>query len=275
MFKNLRRSLLALAVVAGSSVAVKVAYAAESDGTVDLGFGASGVASFEGEFRFTLALSDGKVVAFATVDADDDYNPDKVEIRRFTSAGALDTNFGLNGTMTIEPSGHTYVQYEYSFADNAGGFYMVYSSNDPNQGPMQYDAGKMIKVTSAGVQDLNFGTGGEAVLAAPAGGQSVGGHWVDSSSGNIYTVQYGNVSALLRSRTHSYRRFTTTEAHGFLVSRSSTFPLGSVTRRMEPTSIARMDHARLTPIPMVLLRSTSFRGRTLWKVRSTSKAMEV
>jgi uncharacterized delta-60 repeat protein len=198
MFKNLRRSLLALAVVAGSSVAVKVAYAAESDGTVDLGFGASGVASFEGEFRFTLALSDGKVVAFATVDADDDYNPDKVEIRRFTSAGALDTNFGLNGTMTIEPSGHTYVQYEYSFADNAGGFYMVYSSNDPNQGPMQYDAGKMIKVTSAGVQDLNFGTGGEAVLAAPAGGQSVGGHWVDSSSGNIYTVQYGNVSALLK-----------------------------------------------------------------------------
>ena len=194
MFKNLRRSLLALAVVAGSTVAVKVAYAAESDGTVDLGFGASGVASFVGNFRETLALSDGKIVAFASVDANSDYNPDKVEIKRFTSAGALDANFGLNGTMTIEPSGHTYVQYEYSFADNAGGFYMVYSSNDPN--PQPDNAGKMIRVTSAGVRDLNFGTGGEALLGSPAGGQQIGAEWIDASSGNIYTIQYGNVSAI-------------------------------------------------------------------------------
>ena len=194
MFKNLRRSLLALAVVAGSTVAVKAAYAVESDGTVDLGFGSNGVASFVGNFRETLALSDGKVVAFASVDVNSDYNPDKVEIKRFTSAGALDTNFGLNGTMTIEPSGHTYVQYEYSFADNAGGFYMVYGSNDPN--PQPDNAGKMIRVTSAGVQDLNFGTGGEALLESPAGGQQIGAEWIDASSGNIYTIQYGNVSAI-------------------------------------------------------------------------------
>lgn len=194
MLKNLRRSLLAVAVVAGSTVAVKAAYAVESDGTVDLGYGSSGVASFIGNFRETLALSDGKLVAFASVDTNSDYSPDKVEIKRFTTAGALDTNFGLNGTMTIQPSGHTYVQYEYSFADNAGGFYMVYGSNDPN--PQPDNAGKMIRVTSAGVQDLNFGTGGEALLESPAGGQQIGAEWIDASSGNIYTIQYGNVSAI-------------------------------------------------------------------------------
>jgi uncharacterized delta-60 repeat protein len=194
MFSKLRRVLIALSIVAASSAAVKVAYAAEADGTVDLTYGSSGIASFEGAYRNTLALSDGKMVAFANVDVNSDYNPDKVEIKRFTSAGALDTNFGLNGTMTIEPSGHTYVQYEYSFADNAGGFYMVYSSNDPN--PQPNNAGKMIRVTSAGVRDLNFGTGGEALLESPAGGQQIGAEWIDASSGNIYTIQYGNVSAI-------------------------------------------------------------------------------
>jgi uncharacterized delta-60 repeat protein len=194
MFSKLRRVLIALSIVAASSAAVKVAYAAEADGTVDLTYGSSGIASFEGAYRNTLALSDGKMVAFANVDVNSDYNPDKVEIKRFTSAGALDTNFGLNGTMTIEPSGHTYVQYQYSFADNAGGFYMVYSSNDPN--PQPDNAGKMIRVTSAGVRDLNFGTGGEALLGSPAGGQQIGAEWIDASSGNIYTIQYGNVSAI-------------------------------------------------------------------------------
>jgi uncharacterized delta-60 repeat protein len=194
MFSKLRRVLIALSIVAASSAAVKVAYAAEADGTVDLTYGSSGIASFEGAYRNTLALSDGKMVAFANVDVNSDYNPDKVEIKRFTSAGALDTNFGLNGTMTIEPSGHTYVQYQYSFADNAGGFYMVYSSNDPN--PQPDNAGKMIRVTSAGVRDLNFGTGGEALLESPAGGQQIGAEWIDASSGNIYTIQYGNVSAI-------------------------------------------------------------------------------
>jgi uncharacterized delta-60 repeat protein len=196
MFRNLRRAALALSVVAASTVAAEVTFAAESDGTVDLGYGASGIASFEGNHRVALALSDGKLVTFANVDVNSDYNPDKVEIKRFTSSGTLDTTFGLSGTMTIQPQNHTYVQYSYSFADASGGFYLIYTSNDPNA--VGQDAGKMIKVTSAGTQDLNFGTGGEAVLAAPAGSQTVNSHWVDATSGKIYTIQYGNVAALHR-----------------------------------------------------------------------------
>jgi len=197
--KSLRKSLFAAAVTLVSSIGVvTVVNAAESDGTVDLGYGASGIASFAGNYRKALALSDGKMVMFADVDDNSDYNPDKVEVKRFTTAGALDTSFGLNGTMTIQPSGHTYVQYEYSFADSSGGFYMTYTSNDPNAGPMSYDAGKMIKVTSAGVQDLNFGTSGVSLIPAPAGAQSIGGHWIDATSGKIYLAEYGNVAAIAR-----------------------------------------------------------------------------
>ncbi len=198
MFKNLRRSLLALAVVAGSSVVAEVTFAAESDGTVDLGYGASGIAMVEGNFRTALALSDGKMVVFANVDENSDYNPDKVVVKRLTAGGLIDTSFGMAGTMTIQPSGHTYVQYAYSFADSSGGFYMVYTSNDPNAAPMSYDAGKMIKVTSAGTQDLNFGTGGVALVPAPAGSQSIGGHWIDATSGKIYLAEYSNVAAIVR-----------------------------------------------------------------------------
>ena len=196
MFSKLRRVLIALSIVAASSAAVKVAYAAEADGTVDLTYGSSGIASFEGAYRNTLALSDGKMVAFANVDVNSDYNPDKLEVKRFTAAGALDTSFGLSGTMSIQPPNNTYVQYGYSFADTSGGFYLVYTSNDPNA--VGQNAGKMIKITSAGVQDLNFGTAGTAVLPAPAGSQNIGGHWIDATSNKIYTMQYGNVSAIVR-----------------------------------------------------------------------------
>ena len=196
MFSKLRRVLIALSIIAASSAAVKVAYAAEADGTVDLTYGSSGITSFAGNYRNALALSDGKMVAFANVDVNSDYNPDKVEIKRLNSSGTLDTTFGLSGTMTIQPANHTYVQYGYSFADASGGFYLVYSSNDPNA--TGQDAGKMIKITSAGVQDLNFGTAGTAVLPAPAGAQNIGGHWIDATSNKMYTIQYGNVTAILR-----------------------------------------------------------------------------
>jgi hypothetical protein len=53
MFSKLRRVLVALSLVAASSAAVKVAYAAEADGTVDLTYGSSGIASFEGAYRNT------------------------------------------------------------------------------------------------------------------------------------------------------------------------------------------------------------------------------
>ena len=199
-FKSLRRALLGLAVIASSTVAmqVSVASATESDGTVDLSYGSSGVKSMSGNYGKPLALSSGKVVVFATVDTNADSQPDQVEIKRFTTGGDLDTNFGLNGTMTIAPAGHTWVQYSYSFADANGGFYVVYTSNDPSAPQGSYDAGKMRRITSAGVQDLNFGTNGEVLLPAPAGSQTVGSQWIDATSGNMYTIQYGNVSAIAK-----------------------------------------------------------------------------
>ena len=192
--------MLGLAVIASSTVAMQVlvASATESDGTVDLSYGSSGVKSMSGNYGKPLALSNGKVVVFATVDTNSDSQPDQVEIKRFTTGGDLDTNFGLNGTMTIAPAGHTWVQYSYSFADANGGFYVVYTSNDPNAPQGSYDAGKMRRITSAGVQDLNFGTNGEVLLPAPAGSQTVGSQWIDATSGNMYTIQYGNVSAIAK-----------------------------------------------------------------------------
>ena len=87
MFIKVRRALVALSIIAASSAAVKVAYAAEADGTVDLTYGSSGITSFAGNYRNALALSDGKMVAFANVDVNSDYNPDKVEIKRLNSSG--------------------------------------------------------------------------------------------------------------------------------------------------------------------------------------------
>jgi uncharacterized delta-60 repeat protein len=194
MLSRLRRALVGLAVIAASTtfVPVSVATAAESDGTVDLGFGSGGVAEISGSFRNVLTLSDGAIVAFASVDSDSNSpGPDKVEIKRFTSAGVLDTGFANAGTYTIEPAGHTYVQYAYSFAGDNGGFYVVYTSTDPN--PVGDNAGKILEISAQGTI-----MGAEATIPAPAGAGSVRSHWIDATSGNIYSLQAGNVTAIVK-----------------------------------------------------------------------------
>jgi uncharacterized delta-60 repeat protein len=193
MLSRLRRALVGLAVIGASTtfVSVSVSTAAESDGTVDSAFGNGGVAEISGNFRNTLALSDGAIVAFASIDTDSDFAPDKVEIKRFTSAGVLDTGFANAGTYTIQPAGHTYIQYSYSFAGDNGGFYVVYTSNDPNF--LGNDAGKILEISAQGTI-----IGAEARIPAPAGAQAVGAQWIDASSGNIYTLQRGNVTAIVK-----------------------------------------------------------------------------
>jgi len=195
MFSNLRRVLVALSIIAASSAAVKVAYAAESDGTVDLGFGSSGVVSLSGtQYKNQLELSTGKVVMFAEVESDSNSaGPDSIKIVSLNADGTMNNSFGTSGILNIQVSTFSYYQFEKAVADSSGGFYLAFYANDPQSG-----FSRMARITSAGVVDTNFGTNGVVTIPKQQASGSVKSINVDASTGNIYAFSEGSQTEIVR-----------------------------------------------------------------------------
>jgi uncharacterized delta-60 repeat protein len=195
MFSKLRRVLVALSIIAASSAAVKVAYAAESDGTVDLGFGSSGVVSLSGtQYKNQLELSTGKVVMFAEVESDSNSaGPDSIKIVSLNADGTMNNSFGTSGILNIQVSTFSYYQFEKAVADSSGGFYLAFYAND-----LQSGFSRMARITSAGVVDTNFGTNGVVTIPKQQASGSVKSINVDASTGNIYAFSQGSQTEIVR-----------------------------------------------------------------------------
>jgi len=195
MFSKLRRVLIALSIIAASSAAVKVAYAAESDGTVDLGFGSSGVVSLSGtQYKNQLELSTGKVVMFAEVESDSNSaGPDSIKIVSLNADGTTNNSFGTSGILNIQVSTFSYYQFEKAVADSSGGFYLAFYANGSQSG-----FSRMARITSAGVVDANFGTNGVVTIPKQQASGSVKSINVDASTGNIYAFSEGSQTEIVR-----------------------------------------------------------------------------
>jgi len=195
MFKNLRSSLLALAVVAGSSVVAEVTFAAESDGTIDSGFGSSGIKTIEGvQYSNPLELSSGKVVMFAVIENDaNSSGPDRLDIIRINSDGTTDTTFGAAGVLQINVSGFYYYQYESAVADASGGFLLAFYANAAST----YQS-RLTQITSAGVVNSLFGTNGFVDVPKEQASGTVRSINIDASTGNIYTFSDGSQTEIAR-----------------------------------------------------------------------------
>jgi uncharacterized delta-60 repeat protein len=91
-----------------------------SDGSLDTGFGTDGVARFDNNVReqgYDLALqSDGKILLTGHSGSTSDWG---LEVLRYTSEGALDTDFGTAGRYTYDLSGS--IEWGYALAITAEG----------------------------------------------------------------------------------------------------------------------------------------------------------
>ena len=127
-----------------------------SAGALDTTFGGGGAVTIggsspEGAFSIVQANDGGYAIAGYTQSFGAGY--DDFYVTKLTSAGALDTTFGTNGTLTIGTSGGN--ESAYSMTKTSDGGYMIagYMSIVNND---IYVA----KITSAGALDATFGTGG-------------------------------------------------------------------------------------------------------------------
>lgn len=195
MFSKLRRVLIALSIIAASSAAVKVAYAAEADGTVDTGFGSSGIVSINGSrYSNPLELSTGKIVMFSEIENDaNSSGPDRIDVVRLNADGTTDTSFGTAGVQQITNTGYYYFQYESAKADTSGGFFLAFYANAPTT----YQS-RLTKITSAGVIDTTFGTNGFADIPKQQASGTTRSINVDASTGNIYIFSDGSQTEIVR-----------------------------------------------------------------------------
>ena len=137
-----------------------------------------------------LVLSDGSVVMLimGQTGALSDY-----KLAKFTSAGALDTNFGINGLATLV-SGSTTVTLG-SLAEGPAVSIYVGTSTRTGSYPNYSNTSGIIKVSALGVVDSAFGTSGELTVTSQAmatdstGALYVGG-LTNSSPANATVVKY-------------------------------------------------------------------------------------
>ena len=164
-----------------------------TDGSLNTGFGASGVVTFGGSgsqyANSILTTSDGGYIVAGSADA----NGGDMYIAKLTSTGSLDSGFGTGGVVTIGDSGS---QDASSIQVTSDGGYIVAGSTDANGGDMY-----IAKLTSTGSLDSGFGTGGvvtigdgeiqsaQSILTTSGGGYIVAGNYKDVNGSDIYIVK--------------------------------------------------------------------------------------
>ncbi|MGA0044481.1 MAG: putative Ig domain-containing protein [Ilumatobacteraceae bacterium] len=180
MFKNLRRSLLALAVVAGSTVAFPVVQqvSAGADGTID----ASGWAVASGGLsKIPKSFSEGgATVAFRPVDAEvlssgkilvagfvGDYGSLQLAAVRINADGTLDTSFDSNGLKLIGRMGSDASTSAQGMYKVNGGFLITASSGG---GSFFNDKPAAVKIDESGDIVTSWGTSGWIVNSRATSG---------------------------------------------------------------------------------------------------------
>jgi len=134
----------------------------QSDGTLDPNFGNNGIVVIGGaddeEGTSIIATTDGGylVVGSTSTYTTGDYD---MYIIKLDALGNLDTTFGNNGTTVIGGNG---IDYAYDVKQTADGGYIIVGDTN-SYGAGNYDA-YIVKLTSTGQLDNNFGTNGTLVV---------------------------------------------------------------------------------------------------------------
>lgn len=149
----------------------------KSDGELDSSFGSDGYAihnaatGTSGEVaRSVLVQSSGKIIIAGTIEhagADDARDRD-IALLRFNADGTVDTNFGINGLVTLdlsegEVSGTSYVADSFGgLVQDASGRLLIHAS-EKRDGATDTDF-VLVRLSADGVLDQTFGTNGQSSL---------------------------------------------------------------------------------------------------------------
>jgi uncharacterized delta-60 repeat protein len=189
MFKKVRRTLIALALVAASSVAAKVAYATDSGGSTpcvagvptstsslvsfDSAFAGDGAYDFSGQLassRYTGAAAgpNGSLYVVASEGTEYSETPTNslTRVYRFLANGTLDSTWGNAGVASIDISASaTNSESPSDVLVLSDGSVVVGISSKTFGGSITVEL-KLAKLTSAGALDATFGTNGLANIAS-------------------------------------------------------------------------------------------------------------
>jgi uncharacterized delta-60 repeat protein len=157
-----------------------------SAGLLDTTFGTNGKATatffVPSNFGFAAALQpDGKIVLAGYTGETN--TPSDMAIVRFTSTGALDSNFGTNGKARFDFN-NTSIDVAYALALQADGKIVIagYSETAGN------DVFALIRVTSTGLLDTTFGNGGKVSTDFAAGTSDIARGLTIGTDGRIIAV---------------------------------------------------------------------------------------
>ena len=194
MFKKVRRTLIALALVAASSVAAKVAYATDSVGSTpcvagvptstsslvsfDSAFAGDGAYDFSGQlasssYTGAAAGPNGSLYLVASEGTEYSLTPTNslTRVYRFLANGTLDSTWGNAGVASIDISASaTNSERSGDVLVLSDGSVVVGISFTTYGGSITVEH-KLAKLTSAGALDATFGTNGLANI--PSGSSSV------------------------------------------------------------------------------------------------------
>ena len=157
-------------------------YRLNTDGSNDSTWGTNGYVEVPGYSYDFVEGTDGSFTLSGWTFSN---NSQVLQLTRLTSAGALDTSWGSGGTVTFPapPSGS--FQYITGFAAGpSGSVFANVQTGNCGAGPCTYTF-SVIKVTSSGAVDTNFGTNGELTVQP-------GNLWSDSTA--LYSGSYDYLS---------------------------------------------------------------------------------
>jgi len=137
-------------------------YRLNTDGSNDSTWGTNGYVQVTGRFDRLIQGSDGSFILGGTVFLNNNYAPVLV---RLTSAGVPDTSWGSGGTVSfpVPPSGSFQNVSEIAVGPS-GSTYANVETGQCGQGPCSYTY-SVVKLTSAGAIDTNFGTNGAVAVS--------------------------------------------------------------------------------------------------------------
>jgi uncharacterized delta-60 repeat protein len=149
------------------------------DGSPDTAFASGGAGVFDTGWQITqlpyvsapvyvLQQSDGRLLVGATalsVSAESPPWPERMALARFTASGALDANFGINGSLILGSS-------RAGSSDTISGLGQQSDGKPIAAGATGAGAERdfvVVRLTAAGALDRNFGVGGRAFVSFGAG----------------------------------------------------------------------------------------------------------
>ena len=197
-FKAMSRRALALLTMASAVAASSaISLAAETDGSVNTGFGSDGVAYIDGlSYRKMAVDSSGKVVIAAEID-DDPQNsdgPEKIRVTRLNADGSIDSGFGTSGSVDIAGlSGWSYLQLGTLLLDSQDRPVIAFDANNTSVTNM---SGVVARLTSAGALDTTFSSDGYTFTITPTNRSNSAPNmgFIDATSDNIYLL--GGINGL-------------------------------------------------------------------------------